>query len=577
MVAKRLHFTESSRSGLLEGVKQVAGMVKQTMGPRGLNIIIERQHQKPLVTKDGVTVAEYITLEDGVEEMGSQLVVDAAQKTADIAGDGTTTACVLAEAIFVRGVDELGKSRSVIKMREGMDEGMKLVETFINDQCRVDVDDVEQLVNVATIASNHDSALGRMIGEAMNKTGKDGCIIVQEGGEDNIEYTDGMQVRSGMKTPMFANQPNRSQLCEFKEAWVFVSNKPLNSARELLPLLQSAANEDKPLVIFAKDFSAEVMQMCVVNRMQQKISICCVKIPEFADHQTEIARDIAAVTGATAITQEEDYDIGKIGTQGARKWSDFIGVVSLFRSTRDETLLIQDAEKKDEGYKERIQARLDQATEQKANLKQADNYQKDKLQRRIASLSGGVAKLIISANTESESGQKKARVEDALYAVKAAAEHGVVAGGGVALFYAGMAVADRADGNTGGHEDFNVGMNIIAAACKAPLEQIARNADEKFVHTVPDKIANHYKNTTTPKEGEGVRKELFWHGWDADINEYGDMNEFKVIDPSAVPITALKNAVSVSKLLLNTGGVVELLTPEQLDKGIEGHTRGPVK
>lgn len=576
MPAKLLHFKKSSRQGLLAGVSQVAGMVKLTMGPRGQNVIIERQHQKPLVTKDGVTVAEFVTLEDGVQDMGSQLVVDAAQKTADIAGDGTTCACVLAEAIFLQGDQELSKARSSIKMSEGMDAAVAMAEKFIKEQCTVPVNSAEQLVNVATIASNHDHELGKMIGEAMNKTGKDGCIIVQEGSEDKIEYTDGMQVRSGMNNHYFANQPNRIQVCEFKDAWVFVANKPLNSARALHGLLQLAADQNKALVIFAKEFSAEVMQMAVVNRLRQKIAICCVKIPEFATHQKEIARDIAAVTGATAITDDQDYELSKIGMQGGKQWMDFVGKVSLFRSTRHETVLIQDATMKTEEYKERIETRLQQAREAKDALDQADSHQRDKLQRRIASLSGGVAKLIISANTEAESGQKKARVEDALYAVKAAAEHGVVAGGGCALFYAGKHLDQMA--MTEKHADVAAGIAVIARACQEPIIQIARNADEKFVHTVPDVMTKSYismyENGKIPDDE--VFKKHMWHGWDADADRYGDMNEFKIIDPSAVPITALKNASSVAKLLLNTGGVIEFLQQEQLDKGVEGHNRGPV-
>jgi chaperonin GroEL len=564
MPAKQLHFNESTRAGLLRGVSQVAGIVKLTMGPRGQNVILERQHQKPLVTKDGVTVAEYVTLEDGVEEMGSQLIVDAAQKTADQAGDGTTAACVLAEAIFKQGHQEQGKNRSLIKMSEGMDKAVVMIEEFINKKCKRIVEEAEQLTSVATIASNHDYALGKLIGEAMHKTGKDGCIIVQEGSEDKIEFTDGMQVRAGMKHQYFANQPNRTQLCELKNAWVFVANKNLQSARALVSLLQIAANDAKPIVLFARDFSPEVLQMCVTNRLQQKIAICCVKLPEFADHQAEIARDIAAVAGATAITAEEDYDISKIGTQGGKKWSDFLGEVSMFRSSRDETVLIQDHEKKDEKYRARVALRMENAQQTKEALKTEDTYQRDKLQRRIASLSGGVAKLVISAKTEAESGQKKARVEDALYAVKAAAEFGIVAGGGVALFYAGFMAINQAKNEK--HEDVRVGMEIIGRACQEPLMQIARNADEKFVHVVPDQII---KNT----------KEDFdlWYGWDADGNRFGNMGEFKIIDPATVPITALKNAASVAKLLLNTGGVIEYLQPEQLDKGVEGHTRGPIR
>ena len=556
MPAKKIHRGLDARNGLLKGVKEIVDTVKSTLGPRGKNVIVERAHLRPLVTKDGVTVAENITLEDGVEEMGCSLIIDAAQMTATQAGDGTTTACVLSQAIFEQGVIKSDQKLSPIKMMRGMDSAVDDAIHFIHTKMSKTVKEPEELKSVATIASNGDVVLGNLIGSAMDRAGIDGCIVVQDGDTDNIEIVDGFQIKSGMKDRLFSLQ--KQGICELKNTLVFVYNKALSSTHEVVPLLNYAVAAEKPIVIFAKDFSAEVLQTLIINRAKKVVSCLAVKLPDYGDFQEYIAEDIAALTRAKAITKSMDYDLRKFGQGGGHSWDEFLGKADVIKSTMADTTIVVD-DLPDE-VKQTLSQRIEEAKTLKAELDEKDNVSRDKHQRRIASMSGGVIKLSIASQTESEEGQKKARVEDALYAVQAAAEHGVVPGGGIALFYAGLAINEMSHSIE--DESERAGYQIIANALNQPLYQIASNADTDLAAVVKGKITDKFNEKDFND---------YWYGWDADSDKYGDMAEFKIIDPYMVPITALKNALSVAKLLINASSVVEFLQPEQAGDGKFGH------
>jgi chaperonin GroEL len=548
MPAKKITRGDVSTNKLRRGVSEVADTVALTMGPRGQNIIVERAAQPPLVTKDGVTVAREITLEDGVEEMGAMLVIDAATKTADVAGDGTTAACVLSKAIFEAGLKAVDKQSSKIKVAEGIKSGVAFVCNSLQQMSRK-VKSIDELIAVASIAANSDAELGKLIGEAMNKTGRDGVVVVQEGPVDGIEFVDGMQVKSGMKHQAFQNT---------KSPWVFEAHKPIiaiinkmvASAYDIVPLLEYAVFEKRPVVLFAKDMSAEVMQTMIMNKMQGKVGCCAVRIPDYGAFQNDIAEDIATVVGAKVIGDTLEVDLKRLKENNyGKKWSDLVGTCDVIRITKNESMLITN--KYTEAQKVSIDNRITQAKIQQSAT--TNNAEKDKYQRRIASLSGGVGKLMISGITGSELEQKKARVEDALYATKAASEDGILPGGGVALFYAsieleGYIKTHRSEMDT----SVVAGLEVIREAIIQPLIHIAKNRDESASPVVIDKLKNWF-----------FSQRNMWFGWDADSDKYGDMHEMKIIDPLRVPITALTNAASVATLLLNTAGVIEYLQPEE--------------
>lgn len=544
MPAKKITTGAQNVDELLKGVKVVSDTVKITMGPRGQNVLIERIGQTPLMTKDGVTVATEITLEHGVEQMGASLVIDAANRTAEAAGDGTTCASLLSHEIYAKGLKlTRDHEMSSIRVSSGIRQAVKKTSEFLTDLAR-SVKGKQDLSNVATIAANGDIELGKLIGKAMNKTGSDGCIVVQEGKgtEDWCEFVDGMQVNSGMASPHF-RYGNKVNQAEHKDALVVVINAGLTQQKSVGQILEIAAVESKPIIIFARNFGPEAMKLMAYNHLRGNIKCVAIRIPEHGDIQSDIAADIAAVTGATVVDDSSGISVGYVTKN--QKWKGHMGKAAVVKATKTETVII-----KHSGNEEAIAARVEDA-KQKQEAAEADAL-KDKHQRRIASLSNGIAKLMVTSPTHTALGQKKARVEDALYAVKAAADTGILPGGGIALFYAANVIRELAEQTD--DESTKAGIQIVAEAIRMPLFQIAKNRDDRYAYIVPEKL-EAFKHED-PKAG-------LWYGWDADRNTYGDMYQFGIIDPLKVPITALENAASVAIELLNTGATIELLQPDE--------------
>ena len=564
MPAKKITTGSQNVAQLLRGVKIVADTVKITMGPRGQNVLIERAAQAPLMTKDGVTVATQITLEDGVEQMGASLVIDAANRTAEVAGDGTTCASLLSYEIFSKGLKlTRDYEMSPIRVSAGIRTAVKMTQDILQKFARP-VHGKADLVNIATIAANSDAKLGELIGQAMNKTGTDGCIVVQEGkgAEDWLEFVDGMQVHSGMSSPHFRYGEKVNQ-AEHKECLIAVVNANLSNMKAVQQILETAATNSKPVVIFARSFSAEALKLMAYNHLRGTVKCAGVRIPEHGEIQSDIASDIAAVTGSIAVDDSSGVTVDYVTKN--HKWSSHMGVAAVVKLTSAETVIIKEDIKQEEGkpnQQQMIDQRLQDA-KQKKEMAQADAIA-DKHQRRIASLNNGIAKLLVTSPTQTALGQKKARVEDALYAVRAASETGILPGGGIALFYASSYIEQLAKDEK--DESTKAGMRIVAEAIQMPLIQIARNRGDNYGHIVPHILTSARETAKDIGLDDEKAKQKLWHGWDADRDVYGDMYEFGIIDPLRVPVTALENAASVAIELLNTGATIEFLQPEDAEK-----------
>lgn len=550
MPAKKITTGAQNVNELLRGVKIVADTVKITMGPRGQNVLIERIGQTPLMTKDGVTVATEITLEHGVEQMGASLVIDAANRTAEAAGDGTTCASLLAHEIYAKGL-KLTRDHelSSIRVSMGIRQAVQKTNEYLSELSRP-VKGKEDLSNVATIAANGDIELGKLIGKAMNKTGSDGCIVVQEGKgtEDWCDFVDGMQVNAGMSSPHFRHG-NKVNQAEHKDALVVVINSGLTQQKSVGQILEIAGIESKPIIIFARSFGPEALKLMAYNHLRGNIRCVAIRIPEHGDIQSDIASDIAAVTGAIVVDDSSGVSVNYVTKN--QKWKGHMGRAAVVKVTKTETVIIK--ETGSEQAEKAIAARIEDA-KQKQEAADADAV-KDKHQRRIASLSNGIAKLMVTSPTQTALGQKKARVEDALYAVKAAADTGILPGGGIALFYASRVIKQMAELEK--DESVKAGIMIVAEAIRMPLFQIAKNRDDKYAYVVPEKL-DSFKHAD--------EKAGLWFGWDADRDIYGDMYQFGIIDPLKVPMTALENAASVAIELLNTGATIEFLQPDDAEK-----------
>ncbi|WBL36987.1 chaperonin GroEL [Tepidiforma flava] len=523
MVAKQLLFDESARRRLRDGVDALADAVKVTLGPRGRNVVIDKKYGAPNITKDGVTVAREIELEDPFENMGAQLAKQVATKTNDVAGDGTTTATVLAQALVHAGMKVVTSGYNPMMVKRGIEAGLAEVVKDLRAQAKP-VLTKEQIAHVASISAN-DKEIGELIADVMEKVGKDGVITVEEsrGIKFETEFVDGLQLDRGYVSPYFVTNPDRMEAV-IENPYIIITDKKISSVQEILPLLEKVLQVTKDIVIIADDVEGEALATLVVNKLRGTINVLAVKAPSFGDRRKAILEDIAILTGGTLITE----DIGlKLDTATVAD----LGRARRVVANKDDTTIIEGM-----ASDEKIQARIKQI---KAQIEDATSeFDREKLQERLAKLAGGVAVIKVGAATEVELKEKKARVEDALSATRAAVDEGVVVGGGVALIRAQKAL--QALEKKTKNEDEKVGIRILAEALEAPTFTIAENGGLEGAV-----IVDRVKKLTNPNEG-----------WDAETNTWGDMYELGIVDPVKVTRSALENAVSIAALVLTTETLV---------------------
>jgi chaperonin GroEL len=521
MAAKEVKFGNNARQKMMAGINVLADAVRITLGPKGRNVVLDKSFGAPTVTKDGVSVAKEIELEDNFENMGAQMVKEVASHTSDVAGDGTTTATVLAQAIFREGLKAVSAGFNPMDLKRGIDKATRaVVEKLesISEPCT----DNKAIAQVGTISANSDLSVGEIIAEAMGKVGKEGVITVEEGsGLDNeLEIVEGMQFDRGYLSPYFINQAE-SQSVELEDPYILLFDKKIANIRDLLPLLEGVAKSGRPLLVIAEDIEGEALATLVVNNIRGIVKVAGVKAPGFGDRRKAMLQDIAILTGGQVIAEEVGLSLEKATLED-------LGNAKKVQITKDNTTLIDGA-----GTGSDIKSRIDQINREIEDS--TSDYDKEKLQERVAKLSGGVAVVKVGAATEIEMKEKKARVEDALHATRAAVEEGVVAGGGVAYIRARVSL----EGLEGDNDDQNVGINILKKALEEPLRQIVRNAGND-ASVVLNQVAN----------GEGN------YGYNAATNEYGDLVKMGIIDPTKVTRFALQNAASVTGLLLTTEAMV---------------------
>ena len=519
-MAKEIIFSDSARNKLYSGVEKLADAVKVTMGPRGRNVLLQKSFGAPTITKDGVSVAREIELADTLENMGAQLVKEVASKTADEAGDGTTTATVLAHSIFKEGLRNVTAGANPISLKRGMDKATEAILVDLKNASKV-VANKTEIEQVATISANSDSAIGKMIAEAMEKVGKDGVITVEEakGISDELDVVEGMQFDRGYLSPYFVTNPEK-MTTEFNNPFILLYDKKISSLKELLPILEGVNKAGRPLLIIAEDVDGEALATLVVNRLRGALQIAAVKAPGFGDRRKAMLEDIAVLTGATVVSEEMGMKLETTDLSA-------LGVASKVVIDKDNTTIVDG-----NGSKDSVLARVNQIKAEIANT--TSDYDREKLQERLAKLSGGVAVIKVGAATETEMKEKKDRVDDALSATRAAVEEGIVIGGGAALIRAAAKVKLDLCG------DEQIGANIVLRAIKAPLKQIALNAG--FDAGV---VANEVEKS--PNENIG---------FNAATGEYVDMFEAGIVDPAKVERVAMQNAVSVASLLLTTEATV---------------------
>ncbi|RCS29226.1 chaperonin GroEL [Rhodanobacter denitrificans] len=534
MAAKEVRFGEDARSRILKGVNTLANAVKVTLGPKGRNVVLEKSFGAPTITKDGVSVAKEIELADKYENLGAQIVKEAASKTSDVAGDGTTTATVLAQAFIQEGLKAVAAGINPMDLKRGIDKAVIAAVGELKKLSNPTANDKE-IAQVGTISANSDTNIGDIIATAMKKVGKEGVITVEEGsGLDNeLDVVEGMQFDRGYLSPYFINN-QQSQQVELDDPYILIHDKKVSNVRELLPVLEAVAKAGKPLLIVAEEVEGEALATLVVNTIRGIVKVAAVKAPGFGDRRKAILEDIAILTNGQVVSEEVGLSLEKttIGDLGRAK-----RVVI----TKENTTIIDGA-----GEAARIQSRIGQI---KAQIEEtSSDYDREKLQERVAKLAGGVAVIKVGAATEVEMKEKKARVEDALHATRAAVEEGVVPGGGVALIRALKAV----EGLKGDNTDQDLGIAITRRALEAPLRAIVANAGEE-----PSVILNKVK------EGKGN------YGYNAASGEFGDMVEMGILDPTKVTRTALQHAASVAGLAITTEAIVA-----ELPKKDEGHSHG---
>ncbi len=528
MAAKEIHFSDIARGELFEGVRKLADAVKVTMGPRGRNVLIQKSFGSPTITKDGVSVAKEIELPNTVENMGAQLVKEVASKTADEAGDGTTTATVLAYNIFKEGLRNITAGANPIEVKRGMDKAAEAIVTELRNISK-EVKDKKEIAQVATISANNDPKIGELIAEAMDKVGKDGVITVEEGKSltDELEVVEGMQFDRGYLSPYFVTDTDKMEAV-LENAYILLYDKKISNMKDLLPILEKIVQTgNKPLLIIAEDVEGEALATLVVNKLRGTLNVCAVKAPGFGDRRKAMLQDIAILTGGQVISEE-------VGRTLESATLEDLGQADRIVVDKENTTIVGG-----KGDKAAVEARI---KEIKAQIEQTTSeYDKEKLQERLAKLAGGVAVIKVGAATETEMKEKKDRVDDALSATKAAVEEGIVIGGGTALIRAASKVKLELEG------DEKIGADIILRAIKAPLKQIAENAGFD-----PGVVANNVENA----ENENI-------GFNAATGEYVDMFEAGIVDPAKVERVALQNAVSVASLLLTTEATVSEIKEEK--------------
>ncbi|HKX46870.1 MAG TPA: chaperonin GroEL [Planctomycetota bacterium] len=536
-MAKQISYDAEAREHIRQGVRKLARAVKVTLGPRGRNVIIEKSFGSPTVTKDGVTVSKEVDLDDPYENMGAQLVKEVAARTNDGAGDGTTTATVLAEAIFEEGLKNVTAGANPVALKRGIDKAVAAVVKAL-EKASKPVKGKGDIAQVGTIAANGDSEIGEMIAEAMEKVGKDGVITVEEGKslQTEVDWVEGMQFDKGYLSPHFITNP-KSMEAVLEGAYVLVHEKKISSVKDMIPILEEIARSGKPLLIVAEEVEGEALATLVVNRLRGGFPVCAVKAPGFGDRRKAMLEDIAILTGATPIMESTGQTLEGMTVKD-------LGKAQKLVVTKDTTTIIEGA-----GTKASIQGRIEQIKAEIEGTK--SDYDREKLQERLAKLAGGVAQINVGAATESEMKEKKARVEDALHATRAAVEEGIVAGGGVALLATQSAIdALKLDG------DERVGALIVRRAVEAPMRQIAVNAGQDGAVVVQNVRAG---------KGAGF-------GYNAATDTYEDLVAAGVIDPTKVPRTALTNAASVASLLLTTDALVsDLPEKEKEPAGAHAH------
>ena len=527
MAAKQLVFSEEARGKILKGVEKLAKAVKVTLGPKGRNVVLDKKWGSPTITKDGVTVAKEIELEDKYENMGAQMVREVASKTSDVAGDGTTTATVLAEAIYRQGLKHVTSGASPIAVQRGILLATeKIVESLKGISRKVK--DRAEIAHVATISANGDSSIGEIIADAMDKVGKDGVITVEEAKslETTLDVVEGMQFDKGYLSPYFATDQQTLE-CALEDPYILIHEKKISNMRDLLPILEKIAQSGKPLLIIAEDVEGEALATLVVNKIRGTLRICAVKAPGFGDRRKEMLEDIAILTGGNCITED-------LGIKLENLTMNDLGQAKRVSIDKDNTTLVEGAGKKSD-----IQGRISQIRNQIEET--TSDYDQEKLQERLAKLAGGVAVIQVGAATETEMKEKKARVEDALHATRAAVEEGIVPGGGIALIRSQKSL----DGLKGENADQEIGINIVRRSLEEPLRQLSFNAGMEGSIVV-----------------EHVKGEKANNGLDVATGKYVDLVSKGIIDPTKVTRSALQNAASIAGLLLTTEALITEL-PEK--------------
>ncbi len=521
MSAKEVKFSDDARNRMAKGVNVLANAVKQTLGPKGRNVVLEKSFGAPTVTKDGVSVAKEIELEDKFENMGAQMVKEVASKTSDVAGDGTTTATVLAQAIVREGLKSVTAGVNPMDIKRGIDKGVAAAVEELKKLSKP-CEDSKSIAQVGSISANSETEIGEKIAEAMDKVGKEGVITVEEGSglENEIDIVEGMQFDRGYLSPYFINN-QESMSVELESPFILLHDKKISNVRDLIPVLEGVAKAGKSLLIIAEDIEGEALATLVVNNMRGIVKVAAVKAPGFGDRRKAMLEDIAVLTGGTVISEEVGLSLEKTGL-------DDLGSAKRVQITKENTTVIDGAGKSSdiEGRIKQIRSQIEESS---------SDYDKEKLQERAAKLSGGVAVIKVGAATEVEMKEKKARVEDALHSTRAAVEEGVVPGGGVALIRAKAAI-DKVKGD---NDDQNVGIHILSRAVEEPLRQIVTNAGDE-ASVILNKV----------REAKGAQ------GYNAATGEFGDMIEMGILDPTKVTRFALQNAASVAGLLLTTEAMV---------------------
>jgi chaperonin GroEL len=521
MAAKQIAFDQEAREAMRRGIAKLARAVKVTLGPKGRNVVLQKSFGSPTVTKDGVTVAKEIDLPDHYENMGARMVKEVASKTSDVAGDGTTTATVLAEAIYNEGLRAVVSGANPMLMKRGMEKAVDDIVARLQDM-KKDVKSQKDLENVATVAANNDREIGKIIAEAMAKVGKDGVITVEEGKtlETGHEFVEGMQFDRGYLSPYFVTDPQKME-CELEDPYILIYEKKISNSKDMVPVLEQVFRQGKPIVIIAEDVDGEALATLVINKLRQTFKCCAIKAPGYGDRRKAMLEDIAILTGGRAVFEDLGEKLENVSLE-------HLGRAKKVKIDKDNTTIIEGA-----GQKKLIQARV--GTIQRELEKSTSDYDKEKLSERIAKLSGGVAKINVGAATESEMKEKKARVEDAMHATRAANQEGILPGGGVALLRASQGLKPKDLSH-----DEEIGFNIVVRACKAPIIQIVENAGEDGAVVASKVLENKDAN----------------YGYDARLDEYTDMVKSGIIDPTKVVRSALQNAASVATLLLTSDALV---------------------